>query len=107
MRIRTATLFPIFIVAVLASAVVLPSTAREFEQTIENGEINVADFVELPYPREARLSHVAGAVVIRVKLDSEGIVIRSSAISGAKLLIPACISNANDDSACHVGQPRL
>lgn len=93
MRIRAMVILILF-AAVLAPAKTVPSVVHADERTVENGEISVVDFEELTYPREARLSHIEGAVVIRVKLDAQGTVIRASAVSGAKLLIPPAVSNA-------------
>jgi hypothetical protein len=48
----------------------------------------------LGYPIEARVTRVHGAVVVRVQLDGDGKAVSAAAVSGAKSLIPDCISNA-------------
>jgi Gram-negative bacterial TonB protein C-terminal len=48
----------------------------------------------LTYPVAARVTRAHGAVVVRVHLDNNGKVVSSAAVSGAKSLIPDCISNA-------------
>lgn len=57
-----------------------------------NGEAGY--FETLEYPLRARLAQTQGVVVVRVKLDSEGKVVSSAAISGAKSLIRECLSNS-------------
>ena len=49
---------------------------------------------ELAYPRIAWLARVDGVVVVRAKLDREGKVVSSVAISGPKILISSCLSNS-------------
>jgi hypothetical protein len=56
--------------------------------------IKPLSFESLGYPLVARLTHVQGVVVVRAKLDAEGNVVSSTAISGAKSLLPDCLSNA-------------
>ena len=51
-------------------------------------------FETLNYPLTARLNHVQGAVVVRATLDDQGNVVFSEAMSGAKSLIPDCLSNS-------------
>src|SRR5512138_440496 len=51
-------------------------------------------FEELNYPLSARLKHIQGVVVVKVKFDDSGRVVSSVAVSGAKELIPDCLSNA-------------
>jgi outer membrane biosynthesis protein TonB len=51
-------------------------------------------FEPLSYPLAAKLTHVQGAVVVRVRLDREGNVVSSTPVSGAKSLIPECLSNS-------------
>lgn len=56
--------------------------------------VKPAYFEALEYPLTARLAQTQGVVVVRVKLDSEGKVVSSAAISGAKSLIRECLSNS-------------
>ena len=51
-------------------------------------------FESLAYPLAARLTHTQGVVVIQVELDDAGRVTTSTALSGAKVLIAECLSNA-------------
>ncbi len=64
------------------------------EAPVETESIRVAHFEDLAYPLRARLSHVEGAVVVRVKINGSGEVTDAGAISGAKLLIPDVVANA-------------
>lgn len=57
-------------------------------------DIGVINFMDIGYPLAARLNHVQGAVVVRVKLGNDGYVVDAEAVSGAKLLIPDCLANA-------------
>jgi hypothetical protein len=51
-------------------------------------------FEEMAYPLKAWLTHAEGAVVILLKLDDDGRVLTSTALSGARALVPDCISNS-------------
>jgi TonB family protein len=64
------------------------------DQPIFNEDVGIFDFVPLDYPLVPRLAHVQGAVVVKVKVDSEGSVTSATAVSGPKQLIPDCLSNA-------------
>jgi TonB family protein len=64
------------------------------QDVIDDKDINVVYFEEMEYPSVARQTRVHGVVVVRVELDEKGNVISSVAISGAKALIPGCLSNA-------------
>src|SRR5262249_2601824 len=57
-------------------------------------DIAVKSFEEMPYPPIARQARIQGTVVVSLKLDGEGRVTSTGAISGAKLLIPDSLSNA-------------
>jgi hypothetical protein len=48
----------------------------------------------LEFPPLARQANRQGIVVVRAKLDKAGHVVSSVAVSGDKLLIPACLSNS-------------
>src|SRR5260370_25205409 len=67
--------------------------AQEDQATYDD-EIKLVSFVDLEYPRLARVTRVQGVVVIRAVLDDKGNVVGSSPISGSKALIPECLSNA-------------
>jgi hypothetical protein len=64
------------------------------DQPILNEDIGIVGFETLAYPLVPRINHAEGAVVVRVKVDSDGKVALATAISGPKLLIPDCLSNA-------------
>lgn len=64
------------------------------DQPILNEDVGIVAFSVLTYPVLPRTTHVEGAVVVRAKVDSEGKVASAIAISGPKLLIPDCVSNA-------------
>ncbi len=57
-------------------------------------DVKVLSFEELRYPLAARLAHVQGIVVVRVKRDDAGKVVSSAAISGAKTLMPDSLPNS-------------
>ena len=61
---------------------------------VPDKDIRVIDFEELQYPLMARAARIQGVVVIRVKLDRNGNVTGSEAISGAELLARVCLENA-------------
>lgn len=64
------------------------------DKPILNEDIGIVRFEVLAYPLVGRITHAEGAVVVRVKLDSEGKVASATAISGPKALIPDCVANA-------------
>jgi TonB family protein len=69
------------------------SIEAQKEDIVHDEDIKVADFVELEYPRLAQSMRIQGVVVVRAQLDDRGNVISSTAISGSKELIPACVEN--------------
>ncbi len=75
-------------------AIVLTSLTWAENQTLLDSDVKVVHFETLTYPLAARLAHVDGAVVIRAQLDAQGNVVTTMAISGAKTLIPDCLTNA-------------
>jgi outer membrane biosynthesis protein TonB len=80
----------------LASALVLvpgPVTAQQ-QEPVRDEDVKVGHFEDMKYPPAARLAPVQGAVVVKVRLDDEGRVVESTAISGAKYLIPDCLANS-------------
>ncbi len=64
------------------------------DQPILNEDVGIVAFSVLTYPVLARATHAEGAVVVRVKVDSDGKIASATAISGPKALIPDCIANA-------------
>ena len=63
---------------------------------VNDEDIVVTSLTEMPYPLGARLTPATeGVVVVRVKLDDEGRVMSSEAISGSRKLIPDCLANVN------------
>ena len=64
------------------------------DKPILNEDIGIVDFEILDYPRIAMLARVQGAVVVRVKVGSDGSVAAATAVSGPKLLITDALSNA-------------
>ena len=53
----------------------------------------VVDFEDLVYPAAALAHNVQGVVVAKVTLDDGSNILRVSALSGNKLLIPDCLAN--------------
>jgi len=64
------------------------------EEPIYSEEIRPVHVEKLEYRPLARQARVQGVVVVRAKLDDQGNVISSAAISGHKLLIPEALENA-------------
>ena len=64
------------------------------DQPILNEDIGIFAFEPMSYPLTAKVTHIQGAVVVKVSIDSNGNVASSAAVSGPKQLIPDCLSNA-------------
>lgn len=64
------------------------------ERTVFDESIAPVHVEELPYPPLARMARIQGVVVIRAKLDSQGRVASSVALSGRKILINDCLENS-------------
>jgi Gram-negative bacterial TonB protein C-terminal len=64
------------------------------DQPIFNEDVGIVSFEALVYPLLPKLTRVQGAVVVQVKIDSEGKVASATAVSGPKQLIPDCLTNA-------------
>ena len=64
------------------------------DQPILNEDIGIVKFEVLAYPVLPRTIHMEGAVVVQVKIDSDGKVVDATAVSGPKLLISDCLTNA-------------
>jgi TonB family protein len=84
---------------IAAMAVFLIVTASrcassDVDTTVYDRDVRVVDFADLRYPPVVEIAHIQGVVVIRVKLDEQGQVTATEAISGESLLIPACLENA-------------
>jgi TonB family protein len=61
--------------------------------TVDDKDINVVDFEDLRYPSVAQSINNQGVVVVRATLDDQGKITNAVAISGAALLIHACLEN--------------
>jgi hypothetical protein len=68
--------------------------AQQQDQPLLDSRIRVLHAEALEYPRLARVLGAQGIVVVSSKLDSEGRVVSSSAISGNELLIKECLPNS-------------
>jgi TonB family protein len=64
------------------------------QETLNDQDVKLVSFEDLPYPPVARVARVQGAVVVKVTLDDDGKVASSFAISGNKALIPDTLANA-------------
>jgi TonB family protein len=84
------------ILILIGLSVIVPFVpiAAQDDLLVRDEDIKTVDFAELRYPLGARLSHVQGVVVVRVKLDANGHVTDSEAVSGAKSLIADCLANS-------------
>lgn len=63
------------------------------DEMIADKDMTVVRFAELEYPKLASQALIQGIVVVRAKLDGNGSVVDSVALSGAEILIPACLEN--------------
>jgi len=88
--LRIWTVFVIgIVIAMLGSAL-----HAQKNETVSDDDMKIIAFEDLRYPLAARLAHTEGVVVIRLKLDDDGNISETHAISGAKGLIPDCLANA-------------
>ena len=61
---------------------------------VYDDDVKVKSFEEMSYPPIPRQARIQGTVIVSAKLDDAGRVTSTTAISGAKLLIPDSLSNA-------------
>jgi TonB family protein len=80
------------VMALLAAAGTNPQSAQE--EPLDDRDIKLSSFVDLPYPPLARAAAVQGVVVVKLKLDDAGNVASAFAISGSKALIQDVLANA-------------
>ncbi len=66
----------------------------QHDELVRDEDVKLATFDELKYPFAARVPHIQGVVVVRARLDDQGRVTDSVAISGAKELIPDSVANS-------------
>jgi TonB family protein len=64
------------------------------QETLNDQDVKLVSFEDLPYPPVARMARVQGAVVVKVTLDDDGKVVSAFVISGNKALIPDALANA-------------
>lgn len=64
------------------------------DDLVADEDVKPVYFEDIAYPMVARLKHVSGVVVVRLKLDDNGVVVSAEPISGAQALIPGCVTNA-------------
>lgn len=62
-------------------------------QATDDDAAAVVGFVDMNYPHDALQAEVQGAVVVVVKLDSDGHVVEAKAESGPRLLVPAALAS--------------
>jgi TonB family protein len=89
---KRSDLVKVTLMVVVATACTL--VAAQKNEPIYDSDIKVKSFEEMPYPPIAREARIQGTVVVSAKLDDAGNVTSTTAISGAKLLIPDSLSNA-------------
>jgi TonB family protein len=75
--------------------IAIPLMGQEIckEEAVEESDIKATHVEEVKYPPLPRQARIQGVVVIRAKLDDEGNVVSSSAISGHPLFVKDCLSN--------------
>jgi hypothetical protein len=81
------------LVSGLASCYLLAQQNRQ-EEAVNDEDISVSSFEEMHYPALARVAHRESVVVVQARLDDAGKVASARAISGSRMLIPDCVSNA-------------
>jgi TonB family protein len=64
------------------------------QDTLNDQDVKLVSFEDLPYPSVARMTRVQGVVVVKVTLDDDGRGASAFAISGNKALIPDTLANA-------------
>jgi hypothetical protein len=84
----------ILVAAGLFLIVISGSLNSQQEHPEHGDDAQLVSFEDLAYPGLARVARIQGIVVVEARLDDKGNVVAASAISGAKLLIPDCLSNA-------------
>lgn len=81
----------------VASSLIMVSSFKGMPSTpdtvVYDKDIRVIDFEDLTYPTAAHTINAQGVVVVRVILDDQGKVNDATGISGAGLLIRACLEN--------------
>lgn len=87
MRVVAATAMTVLVFVVLHAA-------GAEQMPVFNESIKAVYFESMDFPLPARLMRIQGTVVIHVALDGSGAVVSSTAISGGKHLIPACLANS-------------
>lgn len=70
------------------------SFAQQPSKLIEDKDVRVLHYEDLPYPVFAQMNHTQGVVVLKLSLDENGKVVDATALSGAPILIQATIRNA-------------
>ncbi len=76
---------------IVAGAQHTHSRADDF---VPDEDVRPTYFEDLPYPLAARLKHISGVVVVKAVLDENGNVSSAQALSGARALVPDCVSSA-------------
>src|SRR5579863_4542301 len=101
--------------------IVTSTLSNSQQEPKHDGDAQLVSFEDLAYPGIARETRIQGVVVVEARLDDKGNVVSASSITGPKLLIPDCLTNAKkwkfkpnphnsavivyefrlDDGACH------
>ncbi len=64
------------------------------DDVVADTDVRPISFEDLSYPLTARLKHIEGVVVVRLKVDDHGHVAQANALSGARELVSASLENA-------------
>ena len=81
------------LLALLLTAIPLFGQEVYKDEAVDDSDIKATHIEEIKYPPLPRQARIQGIVVVRAKLDDEGNVVSSSAISGHPLLVKDCLSN--------------
>ncbi len=80
--------------AFICWARLISAGAQEPPGVVVDEDVIVTHAEPMSYPLEGRAHVSEGAVVVQVQVGADGRVISASALSGPKLLIDQCVSNA-------------
>jgi len=86
--------FVVFIAALCSYGNLIAQEKPTTADPVLNESIQVTHVEAIEYPVLAWIARTQGIVVTRVKLDTAGRVVSTTAVSGYKMLIPDCLSNA-------------
>lgn len=85
---------PVLLILVALDSRVFALRADDSNVAVLNEDVEVLHAERMAYPLGGRVHVVQGAVVVKVELGKDGAVRQVSPVSGPKLLIGDCLTNA-------------